>query len=199
MRAGNSTLTARLAVGFAALLITMAVQAGTVLYVDDDAPPGGDGLAWSTAHRFLQGALADAVAGAEIRVAQGTYLPDRDAANPQGTGDQEATFQHLNGVALMGGFAGLSGPDPDERDAAAYETTLSGDLTGNDGHYSGDNSVGIYNKWENSHHVVTGSGTGRTYGSVTPSMRWRRALRSRSKSCLSGSSSKLASLTSTRR
>jgi predicted outer membrane repeat protein len=52
-------------------------RGGNVLYVDDDAPPAGDGLSWNTAYRFLQDALADAAGGgvAEIRVAQGVYTP----------------------------------------------------------------------------------------------------------------------------
>ena len=59
--------------------ITLAVLATTtqadVVFVDDDAAPGGNGAGWNTAHRFLQDALQ--VATTEIRVAQGTYLPDR--------------------------------------------------------------------------------------------------------------------------
>ena len=31
-----------------------AVQADSVCYVDDDAPAGGDGASWATAHRFLE-------------------------------------------------------------------------------------------------------------------------------------------------
>ncbi|MHC4109261.1 MAG: right-handed parallel beta-helix repeat-containing protein [Planctomycetota bacterium] len=164
MRARN-IFTSRLAIGFAVCLFTTAAKAGTALYVDDDAPAGGDGLSWGSAYRFLQDALADAasnIAVGKIRVGQGIYTPDRDATNPDGTGDREATFQLINGVALMGGYAGIGAPAPDARDAAVYETILSGDLAGNDGHYSGNNSQSIYNEWENSHHVVTGSGTGRT-------------------------------------
>ncbi|MHC4804163.1 MAG: right-handed parallel beta-helix repeat-containing protein, partial [Planctomycetota bacterium] len=144
------TLAARLAVGFAVLLITTAIQARTVLYVDDDAPAAGDGLTWSTACRFLQDALAGAGAGTEIRVAQGTYQPDRSEASPGGTGDREATFQLVNGVALVGGFAGLGAPDPDERAVDLYETILSGDIA--DPVYLNDNT----------YHVVTGSGTDET-------------------------------------
>ncbi|MHC5015144.1 MAG: choice-of-anchor Q domain-containing protein [Planctomycetota bacterium] len=80
-----------LTTGIATFLITTAVQAGTVLYVDDDAPAGGDGLTWPTACRFLQDALAIAANPengiTEIHVAQGTYLPDHDASNPEGSGD----------------------------------------------------------------------------------------------------------------
>ncbi len=63
--------------------ISSAAHGGGVLYVDDDAPPGGDGTSWNTAYRFLQDALTDACGGgiAEIRVGQGTYTSDRDEAN----------------------------------------------------------------------------------------------------------------------
>ncbi len=75
---------------FVAGVITMTLMgspatAGTVLYVDDDADPGGDGSSWRMAYEFLQDALANAKGVSEIRVAQGTYKPDRDEANPDGT------------------------------------------------------------------------------------------------------------------
>jgi len=85
-----------------------SVQAGGVLFVDDDAPAAGDGLSWSTAYRFLQDALADAAGsgGAEIRIAQGTYFPDQSEANPGGTNDTTTSFSVPNGVDLLGSFAG---------------------------------------------------------------------------------------------
>ncbi|MHC4063080.1 MAG: choice-of-anchor Q domain-containing protein [Planctomycetota bacterium] len=120
-----------------------------LLYVDNDAPGGGDGTSWATAYNDLQDALADAggAGGAitEIRVAAGTYTPA--AAG----GDRTATFQLLNGLALNGGYAGFGQPDPDERGILLHETILSGDLNGDDD-TGGDNT-------ENSYHVVTGSGT----------------------------------------
>ena len=63
--------------------ISNAARGAGVLYVNDDAPPGGDGTSWNTAYRFLQNALTDARGGgiAEIRVGQGTYTSDRDEAN----------------------------------------------------------------------------------------------------------------------
>ncbi|MHC4320235.1 MAG: right-handed parallel beta-helix repeat-containing protein [Planctomycetota bacterium] len=80
-----------LTTGIAALFLATAVQAGTVLCVDDDAPAGGDGLSWPTACRSLQDALAAAAASGgavnQIHVAQGTYLPDHDASSPEGAGD----------------------------------------------------------------------------------------------------------------
>ena len=41
-------------------------------------------------------------------------------------------FQLKNGVALLGGFAGVAAIDPNARDPQRYETILSGDLHGND-------------------------------------------------------------------
>ena len=114
------------------LLATASGLAGAVRYVDDDAPAGGDGLAWETAYRFLADALADAGAPGsgidEIRVAQGTYLADRSEVDPAGTADPAATFQLISGVGLRGGYAGLGAPDPDARDIDLYQTVLSGDI-----------------------------------------------------------------------
>ena len=58
---------------------------------------------------------------------QGIYRPDRNSANPNGSGDRGARFELLNGVSLKGGFAGFGAPNPDQRDIALYETILSGD------------------------------------------------------------------------
>ena len=59
---------------------THAVHAGTVVYVDDDGPVGGDGVSWVTAYRFLQDALAFAASPdngvGDIRVGQGLYVPN---------------------------------------------------------------------------------------------------------------------------
>ncbi|MCH8260194.1 MAG: right-handed parallel beta-helix repeat-containing protein, partial [Planctomycetes bacterium] len=138
----------------ASLAAPVAAHGGGVLHVDDDAPPAGDGASWETPYRFLQDALATAGKGGvgEIRVAQGVYRPDRDEANPDGSGDRDATFQLISGVALMGGYAGLGEPDPDERDIELYVTVLSGDLLGND-------EPDFANYEENSYSVLTGSDT----------------------------------------
>ena len=142
-------------------LVSSAAQAGPVLYVDDDAPPGGDGAGWRTAYRFLADALTAASGGGigEIRVGQGTYQPDRDELNPLGTGNRQVTFQLINGVALMGGYAGFGAPDPDARNIELYETILSGDLLSND---DPDQFPGGPTFEENCYHVVTGSGTDET-------------------------------------
>ena len=126
----------------------------TVWYVSE-AAPGGDGTSWEQAFKHLQDALVVAQDSNEIRVAQGTYHPDEDSANPDGTGDRQATFQLINGVELYGGYAGYGHADPDERDIALYETILTGDLNEDDGPDFANNA-------ENSYHVVTGLGTDET-------------------------------------
>ena len=122
-----------------------------VIYVDDDAPPGGDGLSWPTAYKYLQDALETAAAGDEIRVAAGTYYPSVEVG---GTGDRYRTFQLINGVAIYGGFP-TGGSTFANRDPNQYETTLSGDLNGNDGPNFANNS-------DNCYHVVTGTNTNET-------------------------------------
>ncbi len=137
-----------------ALALSPAALAA-VLHVDDDAPPGGDGSSWKAAYRFLQDALAAAGGGVtEIRVAQGTYAPDRSAASPGGTRDRAATFQLPSGVALLGGYAGIGAPDPDARDLEQFRTVLTGDLNGDDGPPDS-----FANNAENARNVVTASGT----------------------------------------
>ncbi len=141
------------------LVLASAASAGNVVFVDDDAPAGGDGTSWATAYRFLQDALAEATSDGNINaihVAQGVYWPDRDEISPAGTGDRTATFQLLDGLAILGGYAGIGAPDPDERLIDTYVTVLSGDLFDNDGPGTFDNNA------ENSYSVLIGSGTSST-------------------------------------
>ncbi|MCH7813015.1 MAG: hypothetical protein IID40_03245 [Planctomycetes bacterium] len=126
-------------------------SAAGLLFVDCNAPgPVQDGQSWCSAFTTLQGALAVASASGglvtEIRVADGTHNPDQDASHPDGSGDRNALFHLLNGVALRGGYAGCGATDPDERDIGLFETTLSGDLAEDDGldfTNRTDNSYGI--------------------------------------------------------
>ncbi len=117
----------------AVFLLAMApgtVAGAVIYYVDASASGINDGSSWIDAYNELQDALAVAISGDEIWVAQGTYKPTTGS-------DRTATFQLISGVAIYGFFGG--------------ETILSGDLGGND--------VGFTNNAENSYHVVTGSGT----------------------------------------
>ena len=101
--------------------------------VDASSANCGDGTTWNTAYRYLQDALAFASNPQngidEIWVVTGTYYPDQDCANPDGTGLREATFLlDFNNVHLLGGFP-PGGGDLADRDPAFYETVLSGDIT----------------------------------------------------------------------
>lgn len=122
------------AMAFLAPLADAMSSVAAVRYVDASAPSAGNGVAWSTAHRYLQDAFTDAANPnhrvTEIHVAHGLYKPDQGIGYT--FGDKSARFLLLSGVALMGGYAGLGAPDPDARDFVAYETILSGDLFGND-------------------------------------------------------------------
>ncbi|MBN1845384.1 MAG: hypothetical protein JW810_06840 [Sedimentisphaerales bacterium] len=128
----------------------------TIHYVDAAAAADGDGRSWPTAYRHLQDAQAAARRGDQIRVAQGTYRPDRDADHPDGGGGRDATFQLISGVALYGGFP-TGGGAWAQRDHNTYVTILSGDLSGNDTGEIDDPSRG-----ENCYHVVRASHTDAT-------------------------------------
>jgi predicted outer membrane repeat protein len=84
-------------------------------------------LTWETAFLHVQDALGVASYGDEIWVAEGTYKPDSNAANPTGTDDSNATFALVGGAAMYGGFPS-GGGEWDDRDPEQYQTILSGDI-----------------------------------------------------------------------
>jgi hypothetical protein len=122
-------------------LVGIATSAsGSIFFVDADAPAGGNGVSWPTAFRDPQLALAQATAGDQIWIAEGTYFPT------QGT-DRTVSFDVPSGVEVYGGFSGVES-DVEERDPAAHPTILSGDLGEND-------LPGFLVRADNSRHVVT--------------------------------------------
>jgi hypothetical protein len=144
---------------------TTPVQAfGPVVYVDDDAPAGGDGTSWSTAYRHLQDILVPLQARSsdwplEIWVAQGIYKPDRSEDCPQGSGDRVVAFDVTYGVHVIGGYAGIGAADPNLRDVTAYRTILSGDLAGNDLDVRDpDKLANEQTRTDNSYHVISIAG-----------------------------------------
>ena len=95
------------------LMAFLSPSSAKVIYVDGNAPgPTHNGSSWANAYKHLQDALSDASSGDEIRVADGIYRPDEDNIHPNGSGDRTATFQLKNGVAIYGGFQGLTSPPP---------------------------------------------------------------------------------------
>ncbi len=116
------------------LALAAAPVSAKVIYVDDDANGLNNGTSWGNAYQFLQDALADAKTAekpVEIRVAQGTYKPDRDSAHLQG-GSSLPYFMLYDEMSLLGGYGRVGALDPNSRHFTAYQTVLSGDLRGND-------------------------------------------------------------------
>jgi len=138
--------------------IQIIPEPAMIYYVDVDARGANDGSSWADAYSYLQDALAAALSGDEIRVAQGIYKPDQGIGITPG--DRTATFQLKNGVTIKGGYAGFGEPDPNDRDIDLYETILSGDLNGKDVLVTNLEDL-LYEptRAENCYHVVTGSGT----------------------------------------
>jgi hypothetical protein len=154
---GFASTFAALGLAFAWPALACAGPVGPIAYVDDNAPLGGDGTTWPSAFTHLQSALeaAQAAPGSitEIRIAQGSYRPDQNGLVLTGSGDRNATFHLLSGVAVRGGYLGLAatrGQSPDDRDIAKYQTILTGDLAGNDGAPGS-----FFNATENTYQVVT--------------------------------------------
>ena len=142
---------------FCLLLYLGPLTAGAaVIYVDADASGAGTGTSWGNACPELGDAMNSAVDGDQIWVAAGTYHPTRDktgSTSPADNRDKTFYFKSYNSLKLYGGFDGTDGSgggtletDLSQRDPAANETVLSGDLNGDDDS-GGDNS-------ENAYHVV---------------------------------------------
>jgi len=133
--------------------LVVAPAATGAIYVDTAATAGAkDGTSWANAYIYLQDALTEALTEPdEILVAEGSYRPDHDSANPTGSKQRTATFQLISGVEIYGGFP----PGGGQRDPNAHPTVLTGDLNGDDG-------PDFTNNDDNSYHVVTASGTGAT-------------------------------------
>jgi parallel beta-helix repeat protein len=140
------------------MLIVMLLCSFTyskVIYVDDNAAGANNGTSWENAYNYLQDALMIAQSGDEILVAQGIYMPDLGVV--QTPSDRGATFRLINDVMLIGGYAGFSEPDPNEREISLYETILSGDLNGDDNDVNDPcDLLTEPTRAENSYLVVTG-------------------------------------------
>jgi len=116
-----------------------ATQAG-VVYVDPSATGLNDGTSWTNAYTDLQPALLAAVSSDELWVVVGTYYP-----HPT---DRSVSFQLKNGVTIYGGFVGTETSESERSNV--WDTILSGE-------------IGIpASDFDNSYHVVDGSGTNAT-------------------------------------
>ncbi len=140
-----------------------AALSGATIYVDASAPgPDHDGLSWTTAFTEVQSALAVAVSGDQVWVAEGVYKPDFDPALSAYTGYVTATFALTQGVQLYGGFSGAMSTLT-ERLPQVYLTIFSGDLEDDDQtdarHLITDTA---YINGTNVYHVVTAVGVDTT-------------------------------------
>ena len=151
----GSTALHRLLLNVSCAMSLAALVPAQIVYVDHAAAGANNGTSWTNAYNDPQAALAATAAG-QIWVAAGTYY----AGAP---GNQLATFQLANGVAIYGGFAGTE-TQLGQRDVEANQTTLSGDIDQND-------TYGVGTQWwrfgwnfntGNSFNIVTGSGTDST-------------------------------------
>ncbi len=125
-----------------------------IVYVNHAATGMNTGYSWEDAFTDLTTALENAVAGQEIWVAMGTYVPSKCLTTAQETCDQRPrnrTFTLPAGVAIYGGFAGTE-TSRDERDWETNQTILSGDLNDDD-MWDDVNEVWL-NREENAYHVV---------------------------------------------
>jgi len=130
---------------FSKTIQAQGMDADAIIHVEEKDgvanPPnfGRDG--WNqNAHRFLQEALDDAqilidtfdaIDSVEIWVASGTYFPDEDANNPNGSDDDEVSFEMHNDVYIRGGFVGDEQNLGEWNPEAADPTILSGDIVHN--------------------------------------------------------------------
>lgn len=90
----------------------------SIIYVNQQASSGGNGISWTGAYQKLESALATAQAGDEIWVARGTYTPGSERSD---------TFSIDRSVSIYGGFVGDES-SLDERNWQENLTILSGEL-----------------------------------------------------------------------
>jgi hypothetical protein len=142
-------------VAFSLFLGAVAPVEGAIYRVDDDADPGGDGSTWDLAYNQLYLILDNQLLnpGDIIWVAQGTYKPGTERTD---------SFNLVDEVKLLGGYAGLGVPNPDERNITLYETILSGDIEGDNCYHvvrSDGNAVGtIIDGFTIEHGMADGGG-----------------------------------------
>ena len=95
------------------------------IYVDKTASGASNGTSWADAYTDLQDALGVALAGNQIWVADGTYLPI--TCNPCSTNDRLVTFNISPDIEVYGGFNGTESL-LNQRDWSTNLTILSGNI-----------------------------------------------------------------------
>lgn len=103
--------------GVALLALSLCGAASAQIFVDVDAPAGGNGDAWASAYNTVHEAMAEAVPGTQVWVAAGDYLEVETNGG--------ASLDMKPGVQVYGGFAGTETLLAD-RDFTANLTRLVG-------------------------------------------------------------------------
>lgn len=155
----------RLTVAFFVLIALLvaprqAVQAVSVRYYvrGNGGNDANSGTSWAQAYKNVQKALAMAISGDEVWVAQGVYYPDNGGSYP--VDSRDALFNIPNGVKVYGGFAGTE-TALTQRNISTNVTILSGDVDNNDintdGNFIAETTGDLVGA--NAYHVVLVSGT----------------------------------------
>ncbi|MCP4351931.1 MAG: hypothetical protein GY795_41235 [Desulfobacterales bacterium] len=92
-----------------------------IICVNASATGENNGTSWENAFTDIQDALELSRSGDRIWVAAGTYMPD------SASGIRGASFLLKDGVALIGGFAGIE-TEESQRNWKINQTILSGDI-----------------------------------------------------------------------
>ncbi len=133
---------------YALSLLALSAQASAgIIHVDASATGTGDGSSWANAQVSLRAALDGAVAGDDLWIAAGTYVPGP-------TAEATDSFFLKSGVRLYGGFAGGE-TSLAQRDWVLNPTVLSGDVAQDDVNTGGP---GWDINTRNSAHVLTANG-----------------------------------------
>jgi len=122
-------------------LIFFSLVSQAQVFVKADASGIQDGSSWQNAFTNLQDALNAAAPGAQIWVAEGTYIPS-------GPTPDSSHFITKKAVELYGGFSGTE-TVLDERNWTTHVTIISGDK-------NKDDIEGSFNskRTDNAHHVL---------------------------------------------